>query len=68
MGQDEERTTTISGWLGQSGGDGYEKEALLAGPPGKNGGLSYPQVPFWRVDLLMANDLWAVRREDGMTW
>ena len=26
--------------------DGYEKEALLAGPPGKNGGLSYPHVPF----------------------
>ena len=43
MGQDEECTTTISGWLGQSGGDGYEKKALLAGPPGKNGGLSYPK-------------------------
>ena len=46
MEQDEDRTTMISGWLGQSGGDGHEKEALLAGPPGKNGGLLYPQVPF----------------------
>ena len=41
---DEERTTTISGWLGQSEGDGHEEEALMAEPPGKNGGLSYPQV------------------------